>query len=120
MMKYIGCYSYFFNNENHPMVFTGDAMLVRKCGRTDFQNGNAGDLFKSITQKLYHLPNETLVYPGHDYVGFTASSIEEEKLYNVRCPENQTKEKFIEIMDNLGLNPPKNIDYNVTENRERN
>ena len=101
------------------MVFTGDAMLIRRCGRTDFQNGNCEDLFDSIKNKLYHLPNETIVYPGHDYAGFTSSTIEEEKLYNIRCPEKQTKEKFKEIMANLNLNPPKNIEYNVTENRKR-
>mmetsp|Transcript_8260 Transcript_8260/g.13502 ORF Transcript_8260/g.13502 Transcript_8260/m.13502 type:complete len:238 (+) Transcript_8260:63-776(+) len=114
-----GCYCFFFNHENHPMVFTGDAMLVRKCGRTDFQNGSASDLYDSFTQKMYHLPAETLVYPGHDYDGFTVSTIEEEKKYNARCPEGQTREKFIEIMENLNLAPPKNIIYNVTENRKR-
>mmetsp|Transcript_59445 Transcript_59445/g.98131 ORF Transcript_59445/g.98131 Transcript_59445/m.98131 type:complete len:235 (-) Transcript_59445:158-862(-) len=114
-----GCYSFFFNHENHPMVFTGDAMLIRRCGRTDFQNGCANDLYDSIQNKLYHLPIECTVFPGHDYNGHTMSSIEEEKKFNIRCPENQTREKFKEIMNNLGLAPPKNIEYNVTENRKR-
>ena len=114
-----GCYSYFFNNENHPMVFTGDTMLIRGCGRTDFQNGSAQQLFDSITNKLYHLPDETLIYPCHDYKGCTMSTIEEEKLYNTRIFKGQTMQKFVDIMDNLNLNPPKNIEYNVTENRKR-
>eukprot|EP01084_Bolivina_argentea_P194201 333171_1 len=59
-----GCYSYFFNHENHPMVFTGDAMLIRKCGRTDFQNGNVSELYDSI-QILFGLPDVTVVLPGH-------------------------------------------------------
>eukprot|EP01083_Nonionella_stella_P138096 420232_1 len=114
-----GCFCYIFDNEHHPMVFTGDTMLIRKCGRTDFQNGNASDLYDSFKEKLYRLPDHTLVFPGHDYVGLTCSSIGEEKLHNARCSEQATREQFVKVMDNLNLNPPNDIEYNVTENRNR-
>eukprot|EP01083_Nonionella_stella_P244119 850032_1 len=112
-----GCYSFFFDDENHPMVFTGDAMLIRKCGRTDFPNGSASDLYDSLQKVLYQLPDVTAVFPGHDYAGFTQSSIGEEKMYNIRCSKDTTRNEFIEIMDNLTVPPPKDVIYNVTENR---
>lgn len=114
-----GCYSFFLDNEFHPMVFTGDALLIRRCGRTDFQAGNAGDLYDSISMILYGLPPATLVYPGHDYDGFTVSSIEEEKKHNIRCNKTQTKQAFVDMMDNLDVRPPKNFEYFVTENQQR-
>ena len=86
-------------------IFTGDALLIRGCGRTDFQSGDAGTLFDSVTQKLFTLPDDTLVYPAHDYRGHTASTIGEEKLYNPRFV-GKSRDDFIEFMANLNLPEP--------------
>ncbi len=96
------------------IVFTGDSLLIRGCGRSDFQQGNAGKLYDSITQKLYALPDDTHVYPGHDYRGMTQSTIGEEKLYNPRI--NLGREGFIEFMNNLNLPDPKKIHEAVPAN----
>lgn len=97
-------------------VFTGDALLVRSNGRTDFQNGNAGQLYESLTRVLFSLPDETLVYPGHDYKGRTVTSIAEEKRHNPRL-SGKSREEFIHIMENLNLPKPKKIDIAVPANR---
>ena len=89
-------------------VFTGDALLIRGCGRTDFQSGDAGKLFDSVTQKLFTLPDETLVYPAHDYRGHTVSTIGEEKQYNPRFV-GKSRDDFIEFMANLNLPEPAKI-----------
>ena len=98
------------------MVFTGDALLIRGCGRTDFQQGDPEMLYQSITQKLYTLPDETLVYPGHDYNGKSVSTIGEEKQYNPRIPATQTESDFTELMNSLNLPRPKHIDEAVPAN----
>ncbi|NOK06441.1 MULTISPECIES: MBL fold metallo-hydrolase [Myxococcus] len=97
-------------------VFTGDALLVRGNGRTDFQNGNASQLYDSLTRVLFALPDETLVYPGHDYKGRTVTSIAEEKRHNPRVA-GKSREEFIHIMENLNLPRPKLIDAAVPANR---
>jgi sulfur dioxygenase len=97
-------------------VFTGDALLVRGNGRTDFQNGNATQLYDSITRVLFSLPDETLVYPAHDYKGHTGTSIAEEKRHNPRVA-GKSLEEFIHIMENLHLPRPKKIDLAVPANR---
>lgn len=97
-------------------VFTGDALLIRGTGRTDFQNGDAGDLYDSITRVLFVLPDSTMVYPGHDYKGRTASTIGEEKAHNPRVA-GKTRAEFVEIMANLGLPPPKKLAVAVAANR---
>jgi glyoxylase-like metal-dependent hydrolase (beta-lactamase superfamily II) len=97
-------------------VFTGDALLIRACGRTDFQQGDSGTLYESIHQKLFTLPDETVVYPGHDYSGFTSSTIGEEKAYNPRLGNNKPKADFMEIMDTMNLPKPKRIDIAVPGN----
>jgi sulfur dioxygenase len=107
-----GCISFYSDGR----VFTGDTILVRACGRTDFQEGNANQLFDSIKNKIYKLPDETLLYPAHDYNGISNSSIKEEKLYNPRIFETQTREKFVEIMNNLNLAKPKLIHVAVPAN----
>ena len=89
-------------------VFTGDALLIRGCGRTDFQSGDAGILFDSVTKKLFTLPDDTLVYPAHDYRGHTVSTIGEEKLYNPRFV-GKSRDDFIEFMANLNLPEPAKI-----------
>lgn len=98
-------------------VFTGDALLIDGCGRTDFQNGDAPTLYKSVKEKLFRLPEDTLVYPGHDYQNRRVSSIGQEKNRNPRLNEQKTLQEFIEIMRNLNLPYPKFIDYAVPGNR---
>lgn len=97
-------------------VFTGDSLLIDGCGRTDFQNGDAGKLYDCITGRLFTLPDETLVYPGHDYHGRRVSSIAQEKGINPRLA-NKSREEFIDIMANLNLPKPKMIDIAVPANR---
>jgi len=97
-------------------VFTGDALLINGCGRTDFQGGNAGELFDSITQKIFSLNNDTLIYPGHDYQGRRVSCVAQEKAINARLA-GKSREEFIEIMLNLNLPKPKLIDIAVPANR---
>ena len=106
------CVSLYFDGH----VFTGDALLIDGCGRTDFQAGNASVLFDSITQKLFTLPDETIVHPGHDYSGFISSTIGEEKKLNSRLGNNMPKENFVRIMDNLNLPDPKRMDVAVPGN----
>lgn len=104
-------YSYLIGDK----IFTGDSLFIRGCGRTDFQSGDPGTLYQSITEKLFSLPEHTLVYPGHDYNGNTCSSIQEEKRYNPRLA-GKSKQEFIEIMQQLNLPRPKNIDTAVPAN----
>ena len=93
---------------NGERVLTGDALLIRGCGRTDFQSGNAGTLYDSVTQRLYNLPDTTLVYPAHDYRGHTVSTIREEKQFNPRFA-GRDRNNFIRFMNNLNLPDPKKI-----------
>ncbi len=97
-------------------VFTGDALLIRGCGRTDFQSGDASNLYDSIHGKLFSLLDDTVVYPGHDYRGFTQSSIGEEKRFNPRLGNQRSREDFIALMDGLVLDPPQHIDEAVPGN----
>ena len=106
-----GCVSYYVEG----MVFTGDALLIRGCGRTDFQQGSPEILYHSVKEKLFTLPENTLVYPAHDYKGISCSSIYEEKNFNPRLG-TKTKEEFIEIMNNLKLANPKKIQESVPAN----
>lgn len=96
-------------------VFTGDTLLIGGCGRTDFQNGSAEALWRSITEKLFRLDEQILVYPGHDYRGRRVSSIGEEKRFNARIA-GKTREDFLAIMGNLGLPMPKLIHEAVPAN----
>lgn len=97
-------------------VFTGDSLLIGGCGRTDFQGGDAGALYDCITQRLFTLPDETLVYPAHDYQQRWVSSIMQERTTNPRLA-GKTREQFIDIMNNLNLPKPKMIDEAVPANR---
>ena len=98
------------------MVFSGDALMIRGCGRTDFQQGSSATLFNSVREKLFSLPDDTLVYPGHDYKGRTCSSIREEKEFNPRLNLTKSETEFSEIMENLNLAPPKKIGVAVPAN----
>lgn len=100
---------------NGDRILTGDSLLIRGCGRTDFQSGNPGSLYDCVTQKLFTLPAQTLVYPGHDYKGRTVSTIGEEKNYNPRFV-GKTREDFIHQMNNLNLPAPKKIAEAVPAN----
>jgi sulfur dioxygenase len=97
-------------------VFTGDSLLIGGCGRTDFQGGDAGALYDSITKRLFTLPDETLVYPAHDYQQRWVSSIAQERTTNPRLAV-KTRGQFIDIMNNLNLPKPKLIDEAVPANR---
>lgn len=99
-------------------VFTGDALLIDGCGRTDFQNGDATMLYRSITQKLFTLPEDTLVYPAHDYQHRRVSSIAQERTRNPRVGGDRSLEEFQKIMAELNLAYPKFIDYAVPGNRQ--
>jgi glyoxylase-like metal-dependent hydrolase (beta-lactamase superfamily II) len=96
-------------------LFTGDALFVRGTGRTDFQNGDAGTLYDSITRRLFVLPDETKVWPGHDYRGHAATSLGEERRYNPRLA-GKTRDEFIALMNGLKLAPPKKLDVAVPAN----
>lgn len=98
-------------------VFTGDALLIEGCGRTDFQNGDADALFRSVREKLFTLPDDYLVYPAHDYQNRHVSSIAQEKQRNPRLGGDKSLEQFKEIMANLNLAYPKFIDHAVPGNR---
>lgn len=97
-------------------LFTGDALLVRGTGRTDFQNGDAGQLYDSITQVLFLLPEETRVYPAHDYKGHTMTTIGEEKRFNPRLA-GRNRAAFIQLISELHLPPPRKLDIAVPANR---
>ena len=99
-------------------VYTGDALLIEGCGRTDFQNGDADTLYRSVTEKLFGLPDDFLVYPAHDYKDRRVSSIAQEKKRNPRLGDGKSLEEFREIMANLNLPYPKFIDFAVPGNRQ--
>ena len=96
-------------------VFTGDTLLIRGTGRTDFQNGDPRAQYESIFNRLLKLPDETLVYPAHDYKGDTVSTIAEERAYNPRL-QVKSVEEYIHLMNNLGLSNPKMMDVAVPAN----
>lgn len=98
-------------------VFTGDALMIRAAGRTDFQNGDAGQLFDTITGVLFKLPDDTEVHPAHDYKGLTVSTIGEEKRWNGRVA-GRSREEFIQLMNNLNLPTPKQMNEAVPANRD--
>lgn len=106
-----GCVSYYTDNK----LFTGDTLLIRGCGRTDFQEGCPSKLYNSVKEKLLTLPENTIIYPAHDYKGMTCTSVFEEKNFNPRFA-NKTENEFIEIMNNLNLAHPKKIHESVPAN----
>ncbi len=102
-----GCVSYV--SADRAMVFTGDALLIRGSGRTDFQQGDARLLYRSVRDKIFSLPADTLVYPGHDYAGRTSTSVGEEVRFNPRLGGERSEDDFVGYMHNLGLPHPKQI-----------
>ncbi len=109
-----GCVTYYCREAG--MAFTGDALLIRGCGRTDFQQGDPAQLFHSVRDRIFALPAETLLYPGHDYKGRTVTSVAEEKRWNPRLGLERSETEFTEIMNGLELAHPKKIDVAVPAN----
>ncbi len=109
-----GCTSFVL--ADHSMVFTGDALLIRGCGRSDFQQGNAGRLYHSITEQLFTLPDDCAVYPAHDYNGRTRSSVLEEKIHNPRVGGGANEKDFVHYMDAMQLPHPKKIEEALPNN----
>ena len=105
--------SYSFLLDNY--LFSGDALLINGTGRTDFQNGSSKDSYHSLFDKLLKLPEETLLYPGHDYNGEKVSTIGKEKKFNPRL-QVKSVDEYIEIMSNLNLSKPEMMDSNVSKN----
>ena len=105
--------SYSFLLDNY--LFTGDTLLINGTGRTDFQNGSSKDAYNSLFNKLLKLPEETLVYPGHDYNGKFSSSIGIEKKFNPRL-QVKSVDEYVDIMSKLNLAKPKMIETNVSRN----
>jgi len=109
----LGCVSYVLADR----VFTGDSLFIGGCGRTDFQQGDAGSLYDSIHAKLFTLPPETVVFPGHDYQGRSHSTIGVELAGNPRLGGGKSRAEFIAIMDGLNLAHPKYIDVALPANQ---
>ena len=108
-------FSYLLKCSEDYYLFSGDTLLIKGCGRTDFQNGDAGQLYDSINQKLFSLDENTIVMPGHDYNGLTRTTIGDQKRTNPRLA-NKSKDEFIHIMNNLNLPTPKLMDVAVPLN----
>uniref|UniRef100_A0A480KNE9 Persulfide dioxygenase ETHE1, mitochondrial n=3 Tax=Sus scrofa TaxID=9823 RepID=A0A480KNE9_PIG len=107
-----GCVTFVLNDQS--MAFTGDALLIRGCGRTDFQQGCAKTLYHSVHERIFTLPGDCLIYPAHDYNGLTVSTVEEERTLNPRL--TLSCEEFVKVMDNLKLPKPQQIDFAVPAN----
>lgn len=109
-------YSFVLHDAGQTYVFTGDTLLIRGTGRTDFQNGSAQDQYHSLFNKLLSLPGDTWVYPGHDYKGWALSTIAEEKAHNPRLQVRDV-DAYVELMNNLRLPNPQLMDIAVPANR---
>jgi len=109
-----GCVS--FLDASGKRAFTGDALLIRGCGRTDFQQGSAETLYRSVNEQIFSLPDDTLLYPAHDYRGRTVTSVAEEKRLNPRLGRGKSLEEFSRIMGELNLPYPRKMDVAVPSN----
>ncbi len=109
-----GCLTFVLHDRS--MAFTGDCLLIRGCGRTDFQGGSAERLYRSVREQIFSLPDDCLLYPGHDYRGLTVSSVGEERRHNPRLGGELSCRDFRGFMDNLGLPHPKRMDIAVPAN----
>jgi sulfur dioxygenase len=106
------CMSFFIQD----MAFTGDAVLIRGCGRTDFQSGSSRELFHSVRERIFSLPEATKIYPAHDYKGFSMSTVAEERRFNPRLKMEVSEAEFVKIMADLKLPAPKNIAVAIPSN----
>jgi sulfur dioxygenase len=109
-------HAYFVESGGSARVFTGDALLIEGCGRTDFQNGDAATLYRSVHAKIFALGGDTLVYPGHDYNHRHVSSVSQERERNPRLGDSKSVEEFVAIMAALNLPRPKKMDVAVPAN----
>ncbi len=109
------CVTYVLDDET--MAFTGDALMIRGCGRTDFQSGSARTLYHSVHTQILSLPQSCRLYPGHDYKGRTVTTVAEELAHNPRLGGGNTVEQFVDIMDNLKLGQPARIRIAVPANQ---
>jgi glyoxylase-like metal-dependent hydrolase (beta-lactamase superfamily II)/rhodanese-related sulfurtransferase len=109
-----GCLTYVLDDET--MAFTGDCLLIRGCGRTDFQQGDARAMYRAVHAQIFTLPGTCLLYPGHDYRGLTVTSVAEERRFNPRLGGQAGEDDFVGYMRNLGLAHPKQIDVAVPAN----
>jgi len=111
-----GCVTYVTDDDT--MAFTGDAILIRGCGRTDFQQGDAHTLYHSVHDKVFSLPDATMIFPAHDYKGRTATTVGDEKLHNPRLGSDRSEAEFVAIMGGLNLPYPKQIDAALPRNSQ--
>ncbi|HTU58546.1 MAG TPA: rhodanese-like domain-containing protein, partial [Polyangiales bacterium] len=109
-----GCLSYVCHEAR--LVFSGDALLIRACGRTDFQEGDAATLYRSVHEQILSLPMGFTIYPAHDYKGRTATSVEEELRLNPRLGQNKSEAEFVKIMNELDLPYPRKLDTALPAN----
>ncbi len=110
----VSCVSYVLDDQSR--AFTGDALFVRGCGRTDFQGGDAVTLFESVHEQILSLPDDCRLYPGHDYKGRTVTTVAEERAHNPRLGGGKTAAEFVDIMNNLNLALPARIDVALPAN----
>jgi glyoxylase-like metal-dependent hydrolase (beta-lactamase superfamily II)/rhodanese-related sulfurtransferase len=104
-----GCLTFVVEANGQTLAFTGDTLFIRGCGRTDFQQGDAATLYLSVHGQIFSLPDDALIYPGHDYRGHTVSTVIEEKAHNPRLNTDIAEAGFVAIMDGLNLSHPKRI-----------
>jgi sulfur dioxygenase len=109
-----GCMTWIWKGQNK--VFTGDTLMIRGCGRTDFQGGSSTDLFCSVREVIFSMDAETELYPGHDYEGQTMTTVAEERAHNPRLGMERSEVEFVEIMENLELSYPMRIDVALPAN----
>ncbi len=110
-------HAYLIESRDGGRVLTGDALLIDGCGRTDFQGGDARTLYRSVHDRLFALPDDTLVFPGHDYQGRRISTVAQERQRNPRLGGGRSLEDFVALMDDLGLPYPKKMDLAVPANQ---
>lgn len=111
-------HAYFIENDSHTLLFSGDALLIDDCGRTDFQSGDSATLYNSIQHKFFNLPDETLVYPAHDYQGRFVSCIAQEKKRNPRLCDAKSQDEFVRIMDGQNASKPRKMHFAVPANMQ--
>ena len=111
-----GCVTFVLETEGQTLAFTGDALLIRGCGRTDFQQGDSATLYRSVKAQILSLPADTLIYPAHDYRGHSVSSVAEELAHNPRLKEGVSEEAFVTMMNELELPFPRRIHEALSAN----
>lgn len=111
-------HAYLLRSSDAMRVFTGDALMIDGCGRTDFQNGDPARLYRSVHEEIFVLPDDTLVYPGHDYQQRRVSTVAQEKARNPRLGAGKSLDEFVTIMNELKLPRPRKMDYAVPANRQ--